>query len=116
MIGILALKAERSCVRAYAFAALRENPPADRGTARIRLVSSARVATIISCEGNFRATSRRGMDSPANISVCFSELILTMFKALIASVAGTLPDPGMQHRGIVPKAHERPSLRSFDGY
>jgi hypothetical protein len=85
MIGIRALKAERSWVRAYAFAALSENPLADMGTKRTivleelnRLVSSARVATIVRCDGNLCARSRRGMDSPAKISVCFSESILTV--------------------------------------
>jgi hypothetical protein len=71
-------------VRAYAFAALSENPPVVEAAERTivleelnRMVLSAEVATTVRWDGNFCARSRRGTNSPANISVCFSESILT---------------------------------------
>jgi hypothetical protein len=110
---------QKSCVRAYSFAARNEGPRAeDREPERSSLfwppvesvmtaevessaavpalrartpcgrssVLSARVATIVRCgpmsDGprsltDERAASRRGMASPARISVCLSEFTLT---------------------------------------
>lgn len=90
---------QESCVRAYSFAALNEKPRAedtwperpnlfwppvesviegelDSPCAR-SMVLSARVATIVRLAAE-RAAPRRGMDSPARISVCLSEFTLTV--------------------------------------
>jgi hypothetical protein len=107
MMVVLVPLPERSCVRAYASAALKALPRAVCASERASLlllpagvsiisgevdspivscdvsrwassmVVSARVATIVR-RGSEPAGTRRGMDSPARISVCLSEFTLTV--------------------------------------